>query len=314
MTITEVFKYWAKGKQRQVKESSFSNYYHHYIRHILPNFGSMDVASIDKHIVRDFVYKQLEVNASKTVKDILILLKMIMKYAAEEFDIAIHSLEWGIVWPSSNIENHKIERYTPKQVRMILDYAFENPSNAALATIIALTTGMRIGEICALKFSDIDLANGIIHITRTVERIMCVPREGETVEKKTKIIESSPKTKSSRRDVPMTPKLKKLIKAFMSVARPDYYVASGNNKLCEPRILRCQSARLVRRSGVETVLKFHAFRHTFASTLIEQKIDPKTVSSILGHSDVSITLNLYVHPSDDAKKNAVTRGLKGLLD
>lgn len=241
MKLKEVIDLWLPEKKRQVKESTFSAYSLTCSRILIPTFGEMEVSSIDKIAVRTFAYRELETKSAKTVKDILIVLKMLMNFAAEELDQSIPSLTWKIVWPSSNLDNH---------------------SNSKIET---------------------------------------------------RLIESTPKTKNSRRDVPIIPKLKKMLKAFSAISKPEYFINSGNIRCCEPRVFRNQAARLVEASGVSPVLKFHALRHTFASTLIENHIDPKTVSAILGHSNVAITLNLYVHPSDQAKADAISKGLRGLL-
>lgn len=313
MTLKEVIDLWMPEKKRQVKESTFSTYVLTCSRILIPAFGDKEVAEIDKVAVRAFVYQELEHKSPKTVKDNLIVLKMLMAFAAEELEQTIPSLKWKITWPSANLESHKIERYSQKQMKAILEYSAENPSNVALGVLIALTTGCRIGELCALRFSDVDFEKGVIHITKTVERIGTLAGMERDSNMTTKLIESTPKTKSGRRDVPVTPKVKKMLRAFSAVSKPEYYIASGTNHCCEPRTFRSQAARLIEAAGVSPVLKFHALRHTFATTLIENKVDAKTVSSILGHSDVSVTLNLYVHPSDEAKKCAVSKGLNGLL-
>lgn len=300
-------------KKRQVKESTFSAYSLTCSRVLIPAFGNKEVAEIDKVAVRSFAYHELEYKSPKTVKDILIVLKMLMKFAADELDQIIPSVEWKIVWPSANLENHKIERYSPKQMKVILDYLAENPSNVAMGILIALTTGCRIGELCSLRFSDVDFDKGIIRITKTIERIATITGMESDSKMVTKLIESTPKTKNSRRDVPITPKVKKMLRAFSAVSKPEYYIISGTNHCCEPRTFRNQAARVIEAAGVSPVLKFHALRHTFATTLIENNVDAKTVSSILGHSNVSVTLNLYVHPSDEAKASAVIKGLRGLL-
>ncbi len=300
-------------KKRQVKESTFSAYSLTCSRVLIPAFGNKEVAEIDKVAVRSFAYHELEYKSPKTVKDTLIVLKMLMKFAADELDQIIPSVEWKIVWPSANLEKHKIERYSPKQMKVILDYLAENPSNVAMGILIALTTGCRIGELCSLRFSDVDFDKGIIRITKTIERIATITGMESDSKMVTKLIESTPKTKNSRRDVPITPKVKKMLRAFSAVSKPEYYIISGTNHCCEPRTFRNQAARVIEAAGVSPVLKFHALRHTFATTLIENNVDAKTVSSILGHSNVSVTLNLYVHPSDEAKASAVIKGLRGLL-
>lgn len=313
MTLKEVIEIWIPEKKRLVKESSFSAYCLICSRVLIPAFGVKEVQIIDKIAVRAFVYRELEAKSAKTVKDELIVLKMLLEFAADELNQVIPSTKWKIVWPTANLESRKIERYSPSQLKTIIDYLINNPSNASLGLLIALTTGVRIGELCALRFSDVDFNNGVIHITKTVERIARITRLDCDSKLSTKLIESTPKTKNSRRDVPTTPKLKKLLKDFAKVSKPEHYINTGTIRCCEPRVFRNKAARLIESAGVTPVLKFHALRHTFASTLIENNVDAKTVSSILGHANVSITLNLYVHPSDQAKSTAVSKGFKRLL-
>lgn len=300
-------------KKRQVKESTFAAYYLTCLRVLIPAFGEMNVGAIDKIAVRSFAYHELESKSPKTVKDILIVLKMLMDFAADELDQSVPSTKWKIVWPSANLAETKMERYSPGQVKKIIDYAMDNPSNVALGVLIALTTGIRIGELCALRFFDIDFDKGVIHITKTVGRILNINGLDRDSIKSTSIIESTPKTKNSRRDVPIAIKMRNILKSFSAISKPDYYVCSGTRHCCEPRTFRSQATNFIEKAGVSPCLKFHALRHTFASTLIENGADAKTVSSILGHANVSITLNLYVHPSNTAKASVVNKGLKGLL-
>lgn len=311
MTLKDIINLWIPEKKRQVKTSSFGLYMFTCREVLIPALGDIEVKDIDKFRVRSFAYKELETKANHTVRDILMVLKMLMKFAAEECDEKIPSLEWKITYPSANLEKSGIERYSQKQMKAILDYIFENPGNVALGVAIALTTGIRIGELCALRFSDIDLEKGVIHISKTMERIPLLDGLEPSSGKKTEVAEGLPKTKSSCRDVPIMPKLKKMLKDFSRIAKPEYYVNTGKSVFCEPRTYRKMAASLIKAAGV-TPLKFHALRHTFATTLIENKVDAKTVSSILGHSNVAITLNLYVHPSDDAKAKAVNKGLNFL--
>lgn len=313
MNLKEVIDIWLPEKKRQVKESSYSLYKHLCLKTLIPILGDMEIGTIDKFVVREFAYRELETKTAKTVKEYLMTLKMIMKYANEELAIAIPPLNWNIIWPSGNLDNNKIQRYSPRQIKMMIDYIADNPSYSTISLMIAITTGMRIGEICALKFSDIDFNKSVIHVTKTRQRIMRWDDYIEGATSRTKMIEEAPKTRSSRRDVPITPKLKKMLMAFYKISKPDFYISTGSKRGGDPHAYRTVARRIIEASGVSPVLNFHALRHTFATTLIENKIDPKTVSEILGHSDVSTTLDLYVHPSDSAKANAVRQGLKGIM-
>lgn len=311
MKIKEVAPLWAQEKKRQVKKSTFAAYMLTYSKRILPILGEVEVEEFDKFKAREFAYRLLEEISTKSARDIMIVVKMIVNYAGDEIGLKIHPTTWKIAWPTDNLNTQKIERYTPAQVKKILNYISDNPSNSSLGVLIAITTGMRIGEICALRFSDINFEKKTICVSKTLERIYNFDPTGH--KGKSEVIESVPKTKSSNREVPIIPMLLKLLKGYASVSKPDYFVNSGGPRFREPRIFREHAAEIVRKAGVSPVLKFHAFRHTFGTTMIENHIDPKTVSAILGHSDVSITLNLYVHPSEEAKASAVRKGLNKLF-
>ena len=125
MKLKEVIGLWMPEKKRQVKESTFAAYCLTCSRILIPAFGEKEVGEIDKIAVRSFAYRELESKSPKTVKDTLIVLKMLMKFAADELEQAIPSVEWRITWPSANLEDHKVERYSPKQMKMILDYLMD---------------------------------------------------------------------------------------------------------------------------------------------------------------------------------------------
>ncbi len=313
MKLEEVASLWVREKQNTVKTSTLSGYFMMCQRVLIPFFGETEIGDIDGGKVSDFVSARLATCSVKTVRDNLAVLKMLLAFAAEELGQNVPRGKWKIAWPSSNLRGTRIERYSQRQVKAILAYILDNPDNTALGVFIALTTGARIGEICALRFSDVDLNTGLIHIEKTLSRVWDIHTlaQGDTM--RSSLLEDTPKTRNSFRDVPVCPKLKRMLKPFCASASPDCYILTGTLRCCEPRVFRARAARLVRAAGVTPVLKFHALRHTFASTLIENKVDPKTVSSILGHANVSITLNLYVHPSDDMKSRAVSKAFQGLM-
>lgn len=159
---------------------------------------------------------------------------------------------------------------------------------------------MRIGEICALKWEDIDTENGIISVKKTIQRVYMI--EGE--ERYTELILDSPKTKNSIRDIPMTRDLLKLLKPLKRIVNNNYFVLTNEAKPTEPRTYRNYYKQFMQEIGVP-ILKFHGLRHSFATRCIESKCDYKTVSVILGHSNISTTLNLYVHPNMEQKKRCI---------
>lgn len=150
--------------------------------------------------------------------------------------------------------------------------------------------------------------NKCIHVTHTIERIMDIDT------RKTKVIESTPKTIESRRDIPIGRDLLGILKKFKACYNDSFYVTTGDEKFCEPRVYRNYYRHLVLNEvGLDRCIKFHGLRHSFATRMIASKADMKTTSRILGHSDVSTTMNLYVHPSMDDKLDAINKSMKNLF-
>ena len=311
MTLTEVYKAWLPIKERQVKASTLAVYKMIFINILNPNIGNVNIGQLNKKTIIPFIYNLMEKEnlSAKYCNDILIVLKMLMHYAAEEFNIDIPDTRWKMVWPTkSKTGTSKIERYTPAEYRKIVDYAMDNPSPRNLGILLTICTGMRIGEVCALQWKDIDLGNKTIHVSKTMERVY-------NPDNKTTWIEiGTPKTTSSDRYIPIMKNILPIVKKFSSVSNADYYVCSCSDKFIEPRTLRnYYKIFILDKVKLDHCIKYHGLRHTFATTLIENKVDIKTTSVILGHSDVSTTLNIYVHPSDEAKRDAMNAGLKKIF-
>lgn len=186
-----------------------------------------------------------------------------------------------------------------------MEYAKNNMSFRNLGIYICLSTGMRIGEICALKFGDINAKEGVIHIRRTLQRLMISGGHG------TELVFGSPKTVNSFRDIPMGRDLLSILKPLCRVLSPDNFLLSNDVTPVEPRTMRRYFASLLKKLDVPDI-KFHGLRHSFATRCIESNCDYKTVSSILGHSDIKTTLNLYVHPNFEQKKKCLDKMLSQL--
>lgn len=311
MTYKEAYIVWYDYKKRMVKEATLAAYALLNRNHLDPAFGDKDVQDIRRKDVQAFIYDKLDAGLSvKSVRDMLIVLKMIVRWVSEEYDIAVNT-NWKMEWPSQNMDGgHELERYTPDEFRRIVEAVKAKPSPYKLGILMSLTTGMRIGEVCGLKFCDINFEKKKLRVCRTVERIYHIKPDG-TPGGKTTIVISEPKTKNSRREIPIMKEVFPFLKAYSMVSTPDYYVCSMSEKVTEPRTFRnAYRTFILKEVGLERCIKFHGLRHTFASTLIENKVDVKTVSSILGHSDISTTLNVYVHPTEENKRSAINNALK----
>jgi len=187
-----------------------------------------------------------------------------------------------------------------KEEQLLIENHLKNKINIRkVALLLCLYTGLRIGEVCGLKWEDIDLSKRVLYVKRTIIR---VKSSDFTNNKKTKLIESTPKSETSIREIPIPDFLIDILKKFQ---QPDnFYVLSGNNKLYDPRQLENTYSSIIKKTGIR-YSKFHTLRHTFATRCIESKMDIKTLSEILGHASVDITLKIYVHTSTELKRESL---------
>ena len=302
-TIREVAILWKKDKQQYVKLSTLSAYALILENHILPIFG--DKRQLHENDVQDFTLIKLQEGLSqKTVKDILIVLKMIQKFGSKHKLLPM--AEWSVKFPTEQKKN-VLEVLSIANQKKIMQYVKENFTFRNLGVYVCLSTGMRIGEICGLKWSDINLITETISVNRTIERIYII----DGGKRHTELITSTPKTQNSLREIPMNRELLKLIKPLKKLMNNDYFVLTNEAKPTEPRTYRNYYKQLLKQLDIPD-LKFHGLRHSFATRCIESQCDYKTVSVILGHANISTTLNLYVHPNMEHKKKCIDKMFKSL--
>lgn len=302
-TVREISVAWKDEKRLYVKQSTFAAYMLILENHIFPFFG--ESYELSEKQVQAFVLKKMDSGMSiKSIKDILIVLKMVMKFGVK--NQWMNYFEWNIKYPTQTA-NNEIAVLTVQNHKKILDFVHQNFTFKNLGIYICLSTGLRIGEICALKWSDIDVAAGTIIIQRTIERIYII--EGK--DKHTELIIDTPKTINSYREIPMSKELLSIIKPLKRVVNDSFYVLTNEQQPIEPRTYRNYYKKLMEQLKIPK-LKFHGLRHSFATRCIESNCDYKTVSVILGHSNISTTLNLYVHPNMDQKKKCIDKMFKSL--
>lgn len=302
-TIRDIAAAWKEYKRPYVKQSTMAAYVLILENHIIPSFGDSD--SLHEKEVQAFVLKKLEQGLSiKSVKDILIVLKMVMKFGVK--NEWMNYYEWDIKYPTSSA-NKELEVLSVSNHKKILNHIQSHFTFTGLGIYISLSTGLRIGEICALKWSDINVTDSTITVSRTIERIYLI--EGE--KKHTELVISTPKTKNSCREIPMSKELLAMIKPLKKVVNDDFYVLTNDEHPTEPRTYRNYYNGLMTKLDIPK-LKYHGLRHSFATRCIEAGCDYKTVSVLLGHSNISTTLNLYVHPNMEQKKRCITKMLKSL--
>lgn len=299
-TFQDVSKIWCDAKRPIVKHSTMCAYLLTLQTHLLPWFGTMEtIAECD---VQQFVIDKCASGlARKTVRDMVAVLKSIVKYGNKHG--IFHFEEWEIEYPTDT-ENKLLPTLSLNHQRILMNHLIEQPTQQNIGVLLALCTGMRIGEVCALQWEDVDFTQRIITVRHTVGRIYNC--ELKTTER----IHTSPKTKNSCREIPISKQLFQSLKTVRKQSQSPYVVGTSTQSK-EPRSYRDYFSRLLKRLNIPHLV-FHGLRHTFATRCIESQCDYKTVSVILGHSNVATTLNLYVHPNLSQKKKCIDRMSKFL--
>ncbi len=302
-TFIEVAEMWRTDKKRYVKKSTFAAYSLLLANHLLPEFGQR--TQVDEGQVQDFVLRKLDMGMSqKSIKDILIVLKMVLRFGSKHGLMKHETYE--IKFPTERKKN-EIEVLSKGSQKKIMDFIKKNFSYQNLGIYICLSSGMRIGEICALTWDNIDMNSSTIRIVKTIQRIYVT--DGDRPH--TEIIIDLPKSRNSIREIPMTKDLIKMLKPLKKEATGNFYVISNSDRPIEPRTYRNYYNKTMAHLNLPH-LKFHGLRHSFATRCIESGCDYKTVSVLLGHSNISTTLNLYVHPNMDQKRKCIDKMFKGL--
>ena len=285
------------------KKSTIVKYTGQLKNHILPAFGNMQLNEINNEHLISFVNKLLSEERNgrklspKSVADILSRMKSIRRFAI------LHGHEVNYIPDIIKVQTKqaKISVLTLHEEKNLLHYLKNHFDLTALGILLSLFTGLRIGELCALKWSDFSLSEKVIHVRRTMQRLRNLD---ENSEKRTSIEIGDPKSSSSIRIIPIPDKLLKYIQtAYVE----DAYVLSGEqNRFIEPRTMENRFKRVLKKCGIKKI-NFHALRHSFATKCVELGFDIKSLSEILGHSNVNITLNLYVHPSMNLKRKNMNK-------
>ena len=281
---------WLKYKKNTVKKSTYYNYSYSVEKYLYPKFADQDITQIKDY--NDFIEKLTDTLAPKTVRDIITKLKEIINFYEEEHNTKLNIKKMSL--PKMN--KKEIQILSNKEKQKLEKYCIEQNSLKSLGILICLNTGLRIGEVCALRWENIDFESKKIHIEKTIERIY------SKEENKTIVIIDTPKSITSVRTIPINSKLYNILKQIRGKSKKTDFVLTGSSEhYVEPRNYQYHFKEILKRNKVKKY-KFHTLRHTFATNCIEAGMDIKSLSEILGHADVSITLNIYVHSSDKAKR------------
>ncbi len=262
-----------------------------YINNVL---GDLYLKEINKDIILKMFNDYKDKLSNSVMKTLIYIIKSSLNYAYELNYIDYINLD------DLKIKNnlHTIYIYSKEEQNILVNYLKTNLNIRKVCLLLCMYTGLRIGEVCGLKWEDINFKNNSLEVKRTIERI----KNREDNESKTILIASTPKSDTSKRIIPIPEFIIKYLKEYYS--NNDYYILSNSLKLYDPRYFEEFYKRCIKKCHINYV-NFHTLRHTFATRAIEAQVDIKTLSEILGHSSIEITLKLYVHPSFELKKQAI---------
>lgn len=295
---------WLQIKKLSIKYSSYCKYQSIIENYIEPFFKEKNINFMNEMTIASFMddllnNKKLSTTFIQTIKYVL---QSIYQYGEQKYHL--DHIDFNCV--------KIIKRYNQKgtinknEETYLYQYCVNHKDKISVAICLGLYSGLRLGEICALKWEDIDFANGIIHVNKTAQRI----KNNNNNSSKTMLLVSDPKTNSSNRNVIMPHFLADYLKEYfiysnINEKNLNYFVLSNCTLAQEPRTIQRQFEKVCQKYGFK--YNFHTLRHTFATNCINIGIDIKTVSEMLGHSSVNITLNRYVHPSLDYKKEQMNK-------
>lgn len=292
---------WLRLKRSSVKESTFIKYFTTIEKYIKPHFGGYYAETFTDALIEQFSYDLLhEVNLSpKTVKDILTLLCSILNYMKKKNPV-VESME--IVFPK---ENKKEMRVLSREEQMrFVNYLLNDMDACKFGVLLALMTGLRIGEICALCWSDISLNNQTIHVCRTMQRIKNITDDPKA--NRTKVVVNTPKSGKSIRTIPINDSITAFCKKWKAEKSKAFVLTGEEKRFMEPRTLQYRLEKYTKACGLAGV-HFHTLRHSFATRCAEAGFEIKSLSEILGHSSPKVTLERYVHSSLELKRENMNK-------
>ena len=291
-----------------VKATTYDRYEFLVYKHIIPALGETRLEKLTLKSVSLFISEKLEKGridgrgglSARTVRNIVIVLKAVLRQAG---------LEYGLNSTTSNLKLPKSERpgirlLTENNIAALEQNCRQTPDNSNVGLLLCMYTGLRLGEICALRWSDINWSQNEICIRKTVHR---VTRRENDDGAKTRLMIGKPKTSNAERMIPLPTRIVSTLKRLADSQDKDAFILTGlASRFMDPRTYQNRFKRKLEQLQIEPV-NFHAIRHTFATRCIECGFDVKMLSEILGHSSVQITMDYYIHPSAEAKKDKMSR-------
>jgi len=302
-SFEDILVLWLNNNRIHHKGGTNTKYQNLLKAHIIPDLGRIDIDNITASMINNYLLKKLNCGrldgkgglSPSYVQSMMVIINSALRFAEKEG--LCTPLKSSIYKPVIKKKELSILEYEEQKRLEAFLYSDINPFK--LGVLISLNSGMRIGEICALRWSNVDLDNQIISVHHTISRI--ATDDNKSLE----YVIDSPKTRASYRAIPIVASLQPVI-AKEKLKSTSEYVVSTDGLFTKPRNFDYQFHKILKECGIRPI-NFHTLRHTFATRCIEAGVDVKSLSEILGHSNVSITLNTYVHSSINMKRNQLAK-------
>lgn len=299
--FNEVSKEWLLMKKLSVKYSTYIKYETLITNHFDKKFNQIKISEVNENMIASYFHELIAVNnfSTSTLKTIRYLLKAIIEYAQIKYEVKLVNFDFIKLGKS----NSSFKLLTIEQRKALEIYCFQHHDKISLMILLSLYGGFRVGEVAGLKWEDIDLNTGLISVNRTIERL----KAASNAPKKTTLMELEPKTTTSKRTVPIPQFILDYLKKYYCYQEnvAEYYVYTNSKKIPDPRNIQYHFNKICKSLDFES--SYHTLRHTYATNCVMNNVDIKSLSEILGHSNVSITLNLYVHSTIEFKKTEINK-------
>ena len=294
---------WLDKTKVDIKESTKNKYRNLLNSYILPDIGELVISQLTSELIQQHC-SQLLIHggtnktglSSKTVADVLSLIRSILKYATQK-GISVHC-DTSIIHIKQ--EKKEMRVLSPLEQKKLCQYLCSNQNPCNLGILVSMFTGLRIGEICALRWNDISLPEQTIYVHYTLQRI----QDPSDSTHKTKVLITAPKSSCSIRIIPIPDDLVTILRK--SAPNTNAYLLTNTSHYMEPRTLQNRFKKVLAECGLAPI-NYHVLRHTFATRCVELGFDIKSLSELLGHANITITMNRYVHPSMALKKENMQR-------
>ncbi len=292
-----------------IKQSTAVSYEGYIRKHIVPALGDFPFSELRLGTLQKFFNDEAHKYSPKTVSTLRMMFHIAMKIAYQNDLICKNYIEFVKI---PTVRTPEMRVFTIAEQKKLTDELKRTDEHFAIGIFLCLTTGIRVGELCGLQWKHIDIENNNLMIRQTVQRLPKLDYSGKG--NKTEIVIGSPKSQASERDIPLEDKIIEKLLDYKNkmeqihgryITNPnEFLITSKRDKQTEPRTMQDSFKRIISAAGI-TDANFHALRHTFATRALEADVDFKTLSILLGHSDITVTMNRYAHVLEEPKRAAM---------